>query len=546
LIALSEEDVLKVLNELGLSKRESEVYIFLSQQGMQQVASISTRLKIERVQTYRILKNLQEKGVIEATLEAPTRFAVVSFDTLLDSLVRTKMAEATALEAKKNELASYWRNLSAKAPEYPVPKFRVLTDRKRIYDEIKRLIVEARAEVLELTTGLDIAQEDLAGIFDSMVDVARKNRALQVKTLTSVSKENMSIVEEKLRSSNRNLNIQWRHLDLGSRAYQFIMRDAAEVILYVTYGSKSPLSNQPDSGLCISSEVFVSTLRQSFMDMWRDAVPAMERVLELKTGKPPTETLVIRDSREAQAKLTSVLSSAGKDAIAIFSSDMLNGSLKKNLFDYLKKPIRFRIMAPIDLDNLEASMELSETFEMRSVPISYLMMMVVDYRHLFIFKTPTKQIEAEDSLDLENLFYTNDQRYVERVGNMLDDIWKRGTDVRELVSGKTARPLSCQVAGSDSVTNLIELMIENKASSVIVTERGSPVGIVSERDVLEKVVKPRKNPDSTRAKAIMSLPILSVESAEPLAEAMKIMHKTGMRKVAVFKNGKLSGMFKID
>ena len=101
MIALSEEDVLKVLNELGLSKRESEVYIFLSQHGMQQVASISTRLKIERVQTYRILKNLQEKGVIEATLEMPTRFVAIPFNTLLDSLVKTKMAEATTLEAKK-------------------------------------------------------------------------------------------------------------------------------------------------------------------------------------------------------------------------------------------------------------------------------------------------------------------------------------------------------------------------------------------------------------------------------------------------------------
>lgn len=548
LTTLSEGDVLRVLQDLGLSKRESEVYIFLSQHGMQQVTSISMRLKIERVQTYRILKNLQDKSVIEATLETPTRFAAVPFDRLLDSLIKTRRAEATALENKKIELISYWRNLSAKAFEYPIPKFRVLIDQKRIYAEIIRLVNEAKKEVLGLTTSSDIIQEDLAGILDLMTSLARKNRTLQLKMLTSISKENMKIVEEKLRGVSRgNLNVQWRHLDTGSKGYpQFMMRDGEEVILYVTYGNKSSLPRQPDSGLCINSEMFVSALRQSFLDIWHNATPAVERIGELKTGRPVAETLVIRDAEEARAKLSNVLSAAEKDAVVILSSDMLNGSLKKEFFNHSEKPVRFRIMAPIDLDNLEAANELSETFEIRSVPISYLTMMAVDYRHLFIFNTPPKKISTGNLPSLENLFYTNDQRYVERVGSMLDDIWKRGTDVRELVSGKTARMLSCQVSSSDSVTKLIDCMIKNKASSVIVTERGSPVGIIGERDVLEKVVKPRKDPDKTYAKAIMSMPILSVESNEPLVEAIKIMRKTGMRKVAVFKNGQLSGMFKLD
>lgn len=334
---------------------------------------------------------------------------------------------------------------------------------------------------------------------------------------------------------------------MGSRVYpQFVMRDGKEAILYVTYGKKSPFFSQPDSGLCISSEIFVSALRQSFMEIWHSAVLAEDKIVELKTGKPVAETLVIKDAEEAQTKLASVLTSAERDAIAILSSDMLSHSLKKEFSDYSQKGVRFRIMAPIDLDNLEAARELSETFEIRSVPISYLTMMAVDYKHLFIFKTQPKKTSAESLPSLQNLFYTNDPRYVERVGGMLDDIWKRGTDVHELVSGKAARMLTCQVSSSDTVTKLIECMIKNKVNSVVVIERGIPVGVVNERDVLEKVVKPRKDPDKTYAKAIMSIPILSAESDEPLVEAMRVMRKTGMRKVAVFKNGKLSGMFKMD
>jgi len=544
---LSEGDILKVLQELGLSRRESDVYLFLSKHGTHQVASISSRLKIERVQTYRILRNLQDKGMIEATLEAPTRFVAVSFEALLDSLVKTKKDETTALETKKNELVSFWRNLSVRASEYPVPRFRVLIDRKAIYEEIERLIGEAKEEVLALTTGFDVIQEDLAGILDSMVALARKNRALQFRMLSSISKENMEIVQEKLgKVSKGNLNFQWRHVDFGSKSYQqFVIRDREEAILYVTYGNMS--RGQPDSGLRVHHEIFVSAIRQSFNEMWDVAVPAEERIQELRTGEPAAETTVIRDAERARAKLSSVLGSAEKEAVTILSSDALTPSLRDELLlGSSNNRVKFRIMAPIDLDNLGAAKVLSETFEIRSVPISYLAMMVVDRRHLFIFKTSVRGTVAGNLPSLENLFYSNDQRYVERVCSMLDDIWKRGTDVRDLISGKAVPMLGQHVLGSDSVNKVIDLMVKNKVTSVVVFDRGRPAGIVSERDVLEKVVKPRKDPDKTHAKAIMSLPIVSVESDEPLVEAMRIMKKTGVQRVAVFKRGNLSGMLKID
>jgi CBS domain-containing protein len=200
-------------------------------------------------------------------------------------------------------------------------------------------------------------------------------------------------------------------------------------------------------------------------------------------------------------------------------------------------------MAPIDLDNLAAAQKLSEVYEIRSVPISYLLMITVDDKHLFMFSMPSSGRTLSGSLfHLENMFYTNDRLYVARVGDVLKDIWKRGVDIREMVSREAPETAYPRVTVSDAVTEVIDSMTQSNANSVIVTENKNPVGVITERDLLEKIVKPRKDPDKIRARQIMSIPIFAADSGESLIEATKIMKKTGVRKLAVFRNGRLVGM----
>jgi CBS domain-containing protein len=131
---------------------------------------------------------------------------------------------------------------------------------------------------------------------------------------------------------------------------------------------------------------------------------------------------------------------------------------------------------------------------------------------------------------------------VERVTEMLNDIWKRGVDVEEMISAPTAKTPNIQVSGSTTASNVIDSMLENNVNSVIVTESNNPVGVVTERDLLEKIVKPMKNPTQTSAKEIMSMPVLTIDSGQPLTEALRTMKKTNIQRLAVFKKGKLIGM----
>jgi len=366
------------------------------------------------------------------------------------------------------------------------------------------------------------------------------------KILTNISQENFKIIKHMMKKvAGKKLNVQWRHVDLGSRLYpQFVIKDHEETLLYVTTKHELPILTQAQTGLLISSAIFVSTLTESFMEMWRVEVPAEERITELKTGKPIEQTTVISDSREAQTKLEQALQAAEKDVVAITSSDGLNRLSENSVLRRCsEKGLKVRIMAPIDLDNLEAAKKLAETCQVRHVPISYVMMLIVDGRSLFMFKAPTLNEAADETMfHLEDVFYSNDARYLERVGEMLDDMWKRGLDINEMMAETGMKVVEPSVSGSDTALKVVDLMLKNSVNSVIVTEGDVPVGIVSQRDLLEKILKAKRAPEKTRAKEVMSIPVVSVESDQPIVEAIKTMRRTGIRRVAVFKKGKLVAM----
>ena len=131
------------------------------------------------------------------------------------------------------------------------------------------------------------------------------------------------------------------------------------------------------------------------------------------------------------AKSTKVLESAKKEIVVITSSQSIN-SLSENdpLMNYFKKGLKVRLMASIDLDNLEPAQKLSTRYEIKHVPISYLTMMLVDNKHLFMFKMPPlNDFGSESAFYLIDTFYSSDPSQIERVSEMLSDIWKRGIDI---------------------------------------------------------------------------------------------------------------------
>ena len=98
------------------------------------------------------------------------------------------------------------------------------------------------------------------------------------------------------------------------------------------------------------------------------------------------------------------------------------------------------------------------------------------------------------------------------------------------------------VSLSDSVTSMVKKMILENVGAVVVVEGDKPVGVVTERDLLEKIIGPKREMNLTLASDVMSKPVISIESDRPMKEAMELMRKHNIRRVVVTKEGALFGL----
>jgi len=543
---MSEKDILKFLQVLGFSKREIQVYMFLAKSGAQSTSFVAKRLKMERVQAYRTFKKLQEKGFIEATLERPTRFTVVPFESLMTSFIETKKSEIENLNEQKEALMTSWKTLSMPESDYAVAKFSVISGKKKIHVKMLNMIDEAQKEVHVLTTGLGVIQEDLGGVFDSVLDAAKK-RDMQFRVLAEISKDNFKIMERlDRRIRSEKAKVECRHLNLSIKYFpRFLIKDDEEAILYVSGSGEASVLNIEDEGLWINDRMFISILKAFFNQMWNISVEANRRIEELKTGIPIGETVVIKDPKEAWIKVEQILDSAKQDVIMITSSQSILTLHDKDPFaKHHKDGVKFRLMAPIDLDNLEAAKALSRNYEIKHVPINYMTMLLVDDRNLFMFKSPPLDDVTEDSaFYLNDTFFTNDSKSSERVYEMLNDTWKRGAELGEITSQAAGMKLpETTVECSESVSALVKAILHNSVNSVLITENGQAVGLINDREVLRELGTNKKNPDRTQVKDLDYTPILTLSENETMSDAFKKIHQMNVRRVAVVKNKQLLSM----
>jgi sugar-specific transcriptional regulator TrmB/CBS domain-containing protein len=546
---LSEKDITKFLQVLGLSKREIQVYMFLAKSGVQSTSFVAKRLKMERVQAYRTFKKLQEKGFIEATLERPTRFTIVPFENLLEAFINAKKSEITNLNEQKEKLMITWRALSAPESEYAVAKFSVVTGKKKIHSKMQNMIGESQKEGLILTTSTGLIQEDIAGIFDKIIESAQEHN-VKFQIITDVSKDNLRIMEGiNKKVSVAGSDVKCRHLNLGAKFFpRFLITDNEEAILYAPTGEKTSVFKLEDEGLWINDRMFISILKAFFAQMWRSAVDVARRIDELKNGVPIGETVVIRDPEEAWAKVTEVLETAKNDIVLITSSQSINSFLDNDPFSkYCKKGIKCRIMASIDLDNLETARKLLVRYEIKHVPISYMTMMSVDNKHLFMFKKPSLDEMANGSgFYLTDTFYSNDPSSIERVSEMLSDIWKRGIDISEISTQAGMKMPTVEASTTETVSTLVKTMLKKGVTSMLITENQKPIGMINDRDLLKEIVENGKDPEKTRVKDLNYTPLIVLDKGESMITALKVMRNEGIERAAMVKNGHLVGMLTED
>ena len=88
-------------------------------------------------------------------------------------------------------------------------------------------------------------------------------------------------------------------------------------------------------------------------------------------------------------------------------------------------------------------------------------------------------------------------------------------------------------------------MADRHQGFVIVTSpEGQPIGIVTEWDVLEKVVAAGRDPTQVRLEELMTRSLVFVGASDGIDRVAEIMAEKGIRRVLVQKGGKVIGVIR--
>lgn len=109
---MSREMMQKILAKLGFNDPATKVYLFLLEEGPQNVNNIIEALGINRQKLDRVLKKLKNKGVVIYSPSYPITYSAEIFEKVLDSLIEVRIGQRRTLKANKEELLSIWRSIT--------------------------------------------------------------------------------------------------------------------------------------------------------------------------------------------------------------------------------------------------------------------------------------------------------------------------------------------------------------------------------------------------------------------------------------------------
>ena len=93
-----------------------------------------------------------------------------------------------------------------------------------------------------------------------------------------------------------------------------------------------------------------------------------------------------------------------------------------------------------------------------------------------------------------------------------------------------------------SILESAKIMKKRKIGNVLVTKGELLVGILTESDIIKKVVSEGKKPEDVKVSEVMSTPVIVIDPYVNLEEAMKTMGKCNVRRLPVIEDDELIGI----
>ena len=94
----------------------------------------------------------------------------------------------------------------------------------------------------------------------------------------------------------------------------------------------------------------------------------------------------------------------------------------------------------------------------------------------------------------------------------------------------------------DNIKDISKKMVDSKVGSVIIVKNDKPLGVVTDGDIIKKVVSVDLIPSSVKANQIMTSPLITIKAESYIMDAARLMNKYGIKRLGVTYKDELVGV----
>ncbi len=413
------ERLVERLRDFGFTGEEADTYFLILRTGPCPARVVARRFDISRMKAYRILKELEDRGLVHRVMGRPVRFVAVPLKKILNSHIDEVRGKLERLEEGERIITESWERISRRVdPSSAEPRFRIFQGRQQIYDLINKMGERAVNEFIVLTTTNDLTRLSLMGIDDNLKALA--SRGIRTRLLTHVVKENLNDIESLLD------DIEVRSVSLPA-PMRVVVVDELEALTTVAMDDTMSITTQNDTGLWTDASSYSKAMKVFFDALWRMATEVGAVIESIKTGKELQEIRIITTRKDYMEILPRMIEHGEKTIdIAIerirdlpVSLRFLKGCLDRNL--------RIRLLTDVDIDDLDDIKAIAESFivKHRSIPSKFMLITVDDSE--VILQLPDWHVSG-------SAVWSNLKTYVDTMSHVFEGYWKEGSPANEIIS----------------------------------------------------------------------------------------------------------------
>jgi sugar-specific transcriptional regulator TrmB len=489
---LGEETIKRVLRNSGLTEKEAEVYIFLARHDVRKGTEIASLLRKDKAQVFRILRRLQAKGFVEATLDFPTRFTIVPFENVIDSIVKAKQEEVAFIKETKKDLLDY---LSQKRQVTPLEKFVVIKGNKRIYSKISQIIKDTKQQLSVATTVTDLLRGDCFGVLDVAFNHTLSSQ-IKFRFLTEISNQNINALKALIeRVPETSFKFKVRNPDLGLSLFpRMVTRDNEEILFFTT--PRTDKTGKNDVCLWTNCKTLVRTFTVVFEDLWHNSIDLQTKIAEIETEKLTARTSITANAKTNEKKYEKILCAAEKEIIMMtFTKNLVDfWHSTPPLKEWAEQGVSVKIMVPITIENFEVAKQLSEFCEVRHTTVDQMGTTIIDGKHLFQFKKPlTTKEEQKLASPFKTQFYTDDLEYINKVKATLDYLWRNARAPSAIMLAPIIQPPPAGISSPSDKAYTYGPDRPNSPYRKLAFPIERKPGTVTEKEVLDKIINGKKH-----------------------------------------------------